>query len=51
MEFVESPLFQNTGVMDAGAAAKASRDLEEVIERSRRAGKDAEQLAKKSAGQ
>ena len=47
MSFVRSPLFKNTDVLDAEAAARAARDLAEVIERSRLAGKDAERLAKK----
>ncbi|HWS87247.1 MAG TPA: hypothetical protein VN282_09800 [Pyrinomonadaceae bacterium] len=47
MSFVRSPLFKNTGVLDADAAARAARDLNEVIERSRLASKDAEKLAKK----
>lgn len=49
MDFVDSPLFRNPNVVDAGAAARASRDLADVIERSRRVGKDAERLAKKGA--
>ena len=47
MSFVRSPLFKNTDVLDAEAAAKASRDLADVIERSRLAAKDAERLGKK----
>jgi hypothetical protein len=47
MSFVRSPLFKNTDVLDAEAAAKAGRDLDEVIERSRLAAKDAERLSKK----
>ncbi|HEX7313410.1 MAG TPA: hypothetical protein VF297_05790 [Pyrinomonadaceae bacterium] len=47
MSFVRSPVFKNTDVLDAEAAAKASRDLAEVIERCRLAAKDAEKLAKK----
>ena len=47
MSFVRSPLFKNTDVLDAEAAAKAGRDLNEVIERSRLAAKDAERLGKK----
>ena len=47
MSFVRSPLFKNTDVLDTEAAAKASRDLAEVIERSRLAAKDAERLGKK----
>jgi len=47
MSFVRSPLFKNTDVLDAEAAAKAARDLADVIERSRLAAKDAERLAKK----
>ena len=47
MSFVRSPLFKNTDVLDAEAAARASRDLADVIERSRLAAKDAERLGKK----
>lgn len=47
MSFVRSPLFKNTDVLDAEAAAKAARDLAEVIERCRLAAKDAERLASK----
>jgi hypothetical protein len=47
MGFVRSPLFKNTGVLDAAAAARAGRDLDDVIERSRLAEKDAGRLAKK----
>jgi hypothetical protein len=47
MSFVRSPLFKNTDVLDAEAAARAARDLAEVIERCRVTGKDAEKLAKK----
>ena len=50
MSFVRSPLFKNTDVLDAEAAAKAARDLAEVIERCRLAAKDAEKLAKKGKG-
>ena len=46
MSFVGSPLFKNTGVLDAEAAAKAARDLEAVVEVSRLLGKDAERLSK-----
>ena len=47
--FVTNPIFQMMNVIDAEAAARASRDLADVIERSRRAGKDAARLGKKSA--
>lgn len=47
MSFVRSPLFKNTDVLDTEAAAKAGHDLDEVIERSRLAAKDAERLSKK----
>ena len=47
MSFVRSPLFRNTDVLDAEAAAGASSDLADVIERSRLAAKDAERLGKK----
>ena len=46
MSFVRSPLFKNTDVLDAEAAARAARDLADVIERSRLAAKDAERLGK-----
>jgi hypothetical protein len=46
MSFVRSPLFKNTDVLDAEAAAKAALDLADVIERSRLAAKDAERLGK-----
>jgi hypothetical protein len=47
MSFVRSPLFKNTDVLDTEAAAKAARDLAEVIERSRLAAADAGRLGKK----
>jgi hypothetical protein len=47
MSFVRSPLFKNTDVLDAEAAARAGSDLAEVIERSRLAERDAEKLARK----
>jgi hypothetical protein len=47
MSFVRSPLFKNTDVLDTEAAAKAGRDLDDVIERSLLAEKDAERLRKK----
>ena len=46
MSFVESPVFKNTGVLDAEAAAKAARDLADVIALSRQMNKDAERLSK-----
>jgi hypothetical protein len=46
MSFVGSPLFKNTDVLDAEAAARAARDLKEVIELSRQMNKDAERLSK-----
>ena len=48
MSFVRSPLFKNTDVLDAEVAAQAARDLADVIERSRRAAKDAERLGRKA---
>ncbi|MET0648587.1 MAG: hypothetical protein ABW208_18400 [Pyrinomonadaceae bacterium] len=48
MSFVRSPLFKNTDVLDAEAAARAGRDLADVIERSRLAAKDAERLGKRA---
>lgn len=47
MSFVRSPLFKNTDILDAGAAARAARDLDQVVARSRLAAKDTERLAKK----
>lgn len=46
MSFVQSPLFKNIGVLEAEAAARASRDLEDVIHLSRLIAKDAERLGK-----
>lgn len=48
MSFVRSPLFKNTDLLDAEAASKAGRDLADVIERCRLAGRDAERLGKKA---
>jgi hypothetical protein len=47
MSFVRSPLFKNTDVLDAEAAARAALDLADVIERSRLAARDAERLGRK----
>ncbi|MFL6257581.1 MAG: hypothetical protein ACJ74T_21465 [Pyrinomonadaceae bacterium] len=49
MGFVKSPVFKNPDVVNADDAARARRDLEEVIELSRLLNKDAERLSK-SAG-
>jgi hypothetical protein len=49
MSFVQSPVFRNTDVVDAGDGAKARRDLEAVIELSRLINKDAGRMSK-SAG-
>ena len=46
MSFVGSPLFKNPSVVEVTQAAKARRDLDEVIELSRLIGKDAERLGK-----
>ncbi|MGH9900470.1 MAG: hypothetical protein ACRD68_01380, partial [Pyrinomonadaceae bacterium] len=46
MSFVESPVFKNTGVVDAAHAAKASGDLESVIELSQAISKGAERMGK-----
>jgi hypothetical protein len=46
MNFVKSPIFKNPDVVDAKIAAKASRDLENVIELSQNASKNAEKLDK-----
>lgn len=46
MSFVKSPVFKNPDVVNADAAARARRDLEEVIELSRLLNKDAERLSK-----
>jgi hypothetical protein len=49
MSFVKSPVFKNPDVVNADDAARARRDLEEVIELSRLLNKDAGRLSK-SAG-
>ena len=49
MSFVGSPVFKNTDVLDAEAAAKAARDLDAVVELSRQLNKDAERLSKSAA--
>ena len=46
MSFVQSPVFKNTDVVNAGDGAKARRDLEDVIELSRLINRDAERLSK-----
>lgn len=46
MGFVKSPVFKNPDVFDADDAARARRDLEEVVELSRLLNKDAERLSK-----
>lgn len=46
MRFVENPVFKNTGVVNVELAAKASRDLETIIEFSQFISKDAEKLGK-----
>jgi len=48
MSFVKSPLFKNIEVLEAEAAARASRDLQDVIELSRLIAADAERLGKAS---
>lgn len=48
MSFVKSPLFKNIEVLEAAAAARAGRDLADVIELSRRIAADAERLGKAS---
>ncbi len=44
MSFVTSPLFKSVDVIDAKVAAKASHDLETIIELSRIIGQNAERL-------
>jgi hypothetical protein len=45
MSFVKSPIFQSVNVLDAEAAAKASGDLESVIELSRLVSRCAQKMA------
>jgi len=46
MSFVRSPVFKNIEVVEAAAATRAGRDLDDVIELSRRLVKDAGRLGK-----
>jgi len=46
MSFVKSPIFTNPAVVDVEQAAKASRDLENIIEFSNLINKDAQKLKK-----
>jgi len=46
MGFIASPFFKNRDVVDARAGAKASGDLEEIIELSRTVSADAARLSK-----
>jgi hypothetical protein len=46
MSFVKNPLFQSPDVVNVKHAAKAHRDLLDIIELSRSIGKDAEQMGK-----
>jgi hypothetical protein len=46
MGFVKSPVFKNSDVVNADDAARARRDLEDVIELSRLLNKDAERMSK-----
>ena len=46
MGFIASPFFKNRDVVDAKAGAKASGDLEEIIELSRTVSADAARLSK-----
>jgi hypothetical protein len=49
MSFVKNPIFKNPGVMDLEQAAKASADLQTIIEFSRLLNKDAQRLSKAPA--
>jgi hypothetical protein len=46
MGFVMSPFFRNRDVLDARAGARASSDLDEIIELTRRISEDAARLSK-----
>ncbi len=48
MGFVKNPIFKNPGVLDLEQAAKASADLQTIIEFSRLLNKDAQRLSKTS---
>lgn len=43
-EFVENPVFEKVGVIDAKLSTKASRDLEQIIEASKQAKRASEKL-------
>ena len=49
MGFVMSPFFRNRDVLDARAGARASADLDEIIELTRVIGEDAARLSKVTA--
>jgi hypothetical protein len=46
MSFINNPIFQNTSVVEVGEAARAKRDLDTIVEFSKRIGKDAKKLSK-----
>lgn len=50
MGFVQNPLFQKPGVIDAKLSAQAGRDLKTIIEFSSSIRKEAEKLSKLQAG-
>ena len=50
MGFVMSPFFRNRDVLDARAGAKASADLDEIIELTRLISDDAGRLSKNLKG-
>lgn len=49
MSFINNPIFANTSVVEVGAAARAKRDLNTIVEFSNRIGRDAKKLSKSSA--
>ncbi len=49
MSFVKNPIFKDPGVVNVQQAAKASADLEAIIELSQRITKDAQRLSKTAA--
>jgi len=46
MSFINNPIFQNTSVVEVGEAARAKRDLDTIVEFSKRIGRDAKKLSK-----
>jgi hypothetical protein len=50
MSFVNNPIFKNTSVVEVTEAARAKRDLDNIVEFSNRIGKDAKTLSRSNKG-